>query len=432
MQDGPLVNRGRSGLAVASWSPSTRVELGCYGDGSMSAGARARLGACLAACSLLATACLKTLDESRIDQTGGSGGAAGSGGGGGSGGAGGGTGASGGAGGGGGSGGSGGSAGYVAYDPVKFPVQKLWSGTPPLVLGVDETDVYHSRADSADAPLIRVSVAGGTPETLPPVLEKSRAIVAPSTSSFLFVVGGRNTGDSASLVRTTKAGGAKEEITIPSQSLLGARGLYAATDGFAYVTFDTDATHSVGLARFGLASGVQTGTPLFNGTNTDAETGGAVVASGACVYWITGGAIWVMPTGGGTRASALLTPVTDAMGLAADAANFYFTRGEGSVWSRALSGASCDGAGSAEKQLASGFKSIGPLIRFKSSPHIAWAARGDESQGYDGGGVFVVAAGGGVVTQIAPQESGPSALADAPYDVVFATSTGELRKVPKP
>lgn len=396
----------------------------------MSAPSRARAGAWIVACALVSTGCLKSLDESLLDQTGGSsgGGSSGSGGsadGGGSGG----TAATGGAGG---AAGSGGGAGYVPYDSSKFPVQKLWAGKPGIVLGVDETDIYHSLFDAVDAPLDRVGVAGGAPATLPPLLEKPRAIAAPATSPFLFVVGGRNSGDGGSMIRTTKAGGAKEEISVPGQTLLGARGIYAATDGFAYVTFDTDATHAVGLARFGLASGVANGAALFTGTGTAAEVGGAVVASGSCVYWISSGAIWVMPTGGGSRASALSTAVTDAVGLAADAANFYFTRGDGSVWSRPLSGSACDGAGGAEKQLASGFTNIGGLIRFKSGPTIAWSARGDEAQGYEGGGVFVVSAGGGTVTQIAPKESGPTALADAPYDVVFATSTGELRKVKKP
>ncbi|MBK7584250.1 MAG: hypothetical protein IPI67_29115 [Myxococcales bacterium] len=384
--------------------------------------------------ALAATGCLKSLDEARIDEKkdgsagggvagGGAGGASGSGGTSATGGSGG-TGAT------GGSGGAGGSAGTVPYDPTKFPVTKLWAGTAPIVFGVDETDVFHSVAGVASSALTRTPVAGGTPETLPPTLEKPGAIAVPSTSTFLFAVGGRNSGAGGSLVRTTKAGGVKDEITIPSASLLAARGLYVATDGFAYVTFDTDATHSVGVARFGLASGVQTGTAIFTGTGS--ETGGAVVASGSCVYFVASGGIWVMPTGGGSRKSALSNAVTDAIGLAADAANFYFTRGDGSVWARTLSGTTCDGTGSAEKQLASGFVNIGPIIRFKSAPLVAWTARGDDAQGFEGGGVFIVSPGGGAVTQIGPKESGPESLADGPYDVVFSTSTGELRKVPKP
>lgn len=360
-----------------------------------------------------------------MDQTGGSGGGGGAGGGGGGSGSGGTP-----SGGSGGVAGSGGSAGYVAYDPAKYPVTKLWAGTPPIVMAADETDVYLATGDAADTALRRVPIAGGADQALPPLLEKPRALSAPSTSAFVFVVGGKNTGPEGSVVRTTKAGGTKDAIVITGQTPLGARGVFAATDGFAYATFDTDATHAAGLARFGLGSGVANATALF--TATDSETSGAVVASGACVYWVSAGNIWVMPTGGGTRASALDAPVTDAVGLTADAANFYYTRGDGSVWVRPLSSSACDGKGAAPKQLAAGFSNIGPLIRFKSSATVAWAARGDETQGYAGGGVFTVAAGGGTPTQIAPKESGPTAVADSPYDVVFATSTGELRKVPKP
>ncbi len=385
----------------------------------------------MAVAAFAAAGCLKTLDESLIDQTGGGGGGGGAGGSGGVGGTGGGSGGGGGtSGGGGGAAGGGGSAGYVGYDPQKFPVTKLWAGTPPIVLSADETDVYFTIGDLADSPLRKLPIAGGPAQDLTPLLERPRALVAPSTSSYVFVAGGRNSGVQGSLVRTAKAGGAKDEISITGKSPLGARGLFAATDGFAYVTFDASTSNVVGLARFGLSAGVQAGAAIFS--VTEGETGGAVVASGACVYWISNGALWVMPTGGGTRESALSAPISDAAGLAADAANFYYTRSEGSVWSRSLSGTACDGIGAAEKQLASGFTKIGPVIRFKSSPTIAWSAIGDETQSYAGGGVFTVAAGGGVVTQIAPKESGPSALADSPYDVVYATSTGELRKVPKP
>jgi len=380
----------------------------------------------VAALVFATSGCLKTLDESRMDQTGGAGTTGGAGGAGASGGG------SGGAptGGSGGSSGSGGSAGYVAYDPTKYPVTKLWAGKPPIVMAADETDVYLATGDEADAALRRVPIAGGADQALPPLLEKPRAMSAPSTSAFVFVVGGKNTGSDGSVVRTTKAGGPKDAIAIAGQTPLGGRAVFAATDGFAYVTFDTDATHPVGLARFGLGSGVANATALY--TASGAETSGAVVASGACVYWVSAGDIWVMPTGGGARVGALDAPVTDAVGLTADAANFYYTRGDGSVWARALSGSGCDGKGAAPKQLAAGFSNIGPVIRFKSSATVAWAARGDETQGYAGGGVFSMPAGGGTPTQIAPKESGPTAVADSPYDVVFATSTGELRKVPKP
>jgi len=385
--------------------------------------------------ALCASGCLKTLDESLIDATGGtgpSGGGAGAGGGG-TGGVGGVSGAGGTTGGAGGAGGStGGGAGYQPYDPVKFPVQLLATGTAPVMLGADATDAYYAKAGAVDAPLYKVALAGGTPATLPPLLEKPSGLAAPTNSTFLFVVGGRNTGAAASLVRTAKAGSAKEEISIAGQSPLAARNISVATDGFAYVTFDVDPTHGVALARFGLSGGVSNATLLFDGATSVAEAGGAVVASSACVYWITGGAVWVMPSSGGVRASALQSAVTDAIGLAADAANFYITRGDGSVWSRPLSGAACDGAGGPEKKLAAGFANIGPLIRFKSSSHIAWTARGDEAQGNAGGGVFMAPAGGGTVTQMAPGGGGPAALADAPTAVVFATGSGELRSVKKP
>jgi len=345
----------------------------------------------------------------------------------------GGTGATGGAGGTGATGGaagSGGSAGYVPYDSQKFPVTKLATSKAPVLLSADETDVYYTVEDEVDAPLTASPVAGGAPSTLPPTLEKPRGLAAAGTSQFVFIVGGRNTGSDGSLVRTAKAGGVKEEITVTGQTFGVASGIFVATDGFAYVSFATDSTNTVALARFVLGPNVSAATALL--TATSAETGGEVVASGSCVYWISNGDISVLPTGGGERKPALATPVTDAVGLAADAVNFYYTRADGTVWQRKLSNTTCDGNPTVEQQVASGFVGMGKLIRFRNAPIIAWAATGNAAANYDGGGVFIRSVSGGAVTQIAPKDSGPAAIGDAAYDVVFATTTGEIRKVPKP
>lgn len=379
----------------------------------------------LGALALWVAGCLKSLDESKLDATGGSGAV----GGGGTGGNTGGTSASGGASGSG-AGGAGGTSPFVPYDPAKFPVTKLADATPPVVLTVDDTHVYHSIQDVADAPLTRTPLSGGASEPLVTTLEKPRALAIATGSDFLLAVGGKNTGGGGSLVRFPKGGGTKEEISVPGENLLAARAIYAATDGFAYVTFDTDASHKVELARFGVTAGIQTATPLSSTTSTDVA--GPVVASGDCAYFIADGGVWVVPVGGGNAKNALVVAVHDAVGLSADAVNLYYTRAEGSVWVRTLSGSACDGAGPLEKELSKGFQKLGPIVRFKTAPMLAFAALGDESAANAGGGVFVIAPAGGGVTQIAPGDGGPASLHDAPGAVVYATKSGEIRKVPKP
>jgi hypothetical protein len=370
--------------------------------------------------TIVAPGCLKTLDESRLEQVdAGTDGGGTDAGGTGSGGASGGT------------GGTGGDAGgIVPYDPAKFPVTKITTATAPVILATDDTDVYHSTDNAVDAPLDHTPIAGGAPAPLVTV-ERPHALSAPTISNFVFAVGGQNAGDGGTLTRTPKVGGPVEPITIASASMGPARGFYAATDGFAYVTFLADAqNHTPALARFGLGPGVASASVLYS-ASTD-ESGGPLVASGNCVYWVSSGGLFTLPTGGGAdRASALASQVTDAVGITADAVSIYYTRGDGSVWSRKLS-LSCDGSGDPETELTSGFTNIGNVIRFRSAPIIAWSTRGNDSANYSGGGIFMMPVSGGAVTQIAPQDLGPAALADAPFDVIFAVATGEIRKVPKP
>jgi hypothetical protein len=386
---------------------------------------RHRICACaLLTAALAATGCLKKLDESLLDRTDAGTDAGGADGGGGTGGTGG-TGAA------GGTGATGGDAGtIVPYDPAKFPVTKITTTTAPVLLATDDTDVYHSVDNMIDAPLDHTPISGGAPTTLVTV-ERPHALSSPSTSSFVFVTGGQNNGDGGTLIRTAKVGGAVEPITISSASMGPGAGLYAATDGFAYVTFKADAAlHTPALARFGLGAGVTTASVLY--TALGDESGGPVVATGNCVYWVSNGDVYTIPTGGAAdRAEALATPVTDALGLTADAVNIYYTRADGSVWARKLSLA-CDGTGAPEALLAQGFVGIGDLIRFRSAPTIAWVANGNDQANYAGGGIFMMPVSGGQVTQIAPADSGPQAIADAPFDVIFAVTTGEIRKIPKP
>jgi hypothetical protein len=79
--------------------------------------------------------------------------------------------------------------------------------------------------------------------------------------------------------------------------------------------------------------------------------------------------------------------------------------------------------------LASGFDTIGDVIAFDDK--IAWTAMGDLANGYAGGGVFMMPAAGGTITQIAPSNPGPVDIDQSPTHVVYATDKGTVHRVPK-
>lgn len=398
---------------------------------------------------LSAVGCFKSLDESRIEATGGVG-AAGSGGtsatggvgaaggttgGGGSGG----TSAGGGgadsgadAGGTSGGGGSGGGSpdasdasdggGIIAYDPKKYPVTNLGSGPAPVIIGADDSSVFRTTKNAIDSVVVSQPTAGGSGTTLPS-MERPQALGV--GAGYLFVAGGRNTTTEGSINRVPKAGGLKEAIGLGSPIGL-AVGLHVAADGFVYVSVNAVNPNDVGLLRFPVTS--TTAQSLYTST-AGGETSGDVVMQSGCVYWISNGAIWVATTSGGSRASALTTAVSDAVGLTADPKSFYFTRANGSVWRRALSSSACDGAGPAEVELSAGFLTLGDLINYDGK--LAFTALGDKAQNYAGGGVFMLPTGGGAVTQIAPSDLGPIDIEPSGAFVVYATDLGPVRKLLK-
>ena len=390
--------------------------------------------------AIISAGCLKSLDESLLE-TGDAGHDAGGKDGGGTGGTGakdGGTGATGGTGGadgggtdGGGTGGADADAGgIVAYDPTKFPVTVLTTATAPVVMATDDTDVFYTIDDGDAAPLSSVPLTGGAGTTLLN-LDHPHALVAPPLSAFVFAAGGHDSTSGGTLIRTAKVSASAETITTVTGSMGPGVGIYASTDGFGYVTFQADPSlHKPALARFNLSAGVASAPVLYNAA-TD-ESGGRVVTVAGCACWISSGHIFTIPSGGAQdRSSALQNQVSDAVGITADAWNIYYTLAGGSVWFRAVSSA-CDGSGPAEKQLAQGFTGLSDVIAFGAAPIIAWAAQGNQSAGFAGGGLYMMPSSGGQITQIAPKDSGPTTLIDAPLDVVYAVTTGEIRKVPKP
>src|SRR5690606_4904109 len=109
----------------------------------------------------------------------------------------------------------------------------------------------------------------------------------------------------------------------------------------------------IAVLRYQAAQPSPTIEPLY--TSEGNESGGDVVVGGACVYWISNGAIWVTSaTSGGARASALNTPISDAIGLAADDDNLYYTRSDGQrgeIWKKPLPSSGCTGGGAAEQRV---------------------------------------------------------------------------------
>lgn len=402
----------------------------------------------LLAFALATGGCLKTLDESLIDQqrdagSGGAGGSAGTAGSGGTAGTGGASGASGmgGSSGGGGSSGSGGMAGgagdagsdapvitRVPYDSGTHPVTNV-SGTVqlPAVLSADADNVFRTRSGANAVTVLQTAVANGasTPLTAD-TFDQVGALASPQVSAFVYVAGGLPTTDEGRVSRVPKSGGATSDITLPA-STPRATGITAASDGNAYFTTRALTTGAPALLKASLAAGTVTAETLYSSAGN--EVGGDLTAVAGCVYWISNGRVYVVGTGGGGRADALTNQITDAVGLASDDDNFYVTRGNGEVWQRPLTGAGCDGSGAVETLVDSGYAGIGDVIAYDSK--IAWIAKGDEGNGFDGGGVFETTPGSNIITQIAPADGGPEKLVASATAIVFSTSDGRLRRVPR-
>jgi hypothetical protein len=360
--------------------------------------------------------CFKSLDESLLDQkdggNSGNGGSSGDGGPGGTGGA----------------GDSGADAQVVIpYDAAKYPVSNLALGTPPVIITADDSNVFRTTQNMADATLVAQPIAATSGTQLPNPLERPQAMTTPPSSTWVYVAGGSNLTPAGSLVRVAKIGGAVEPISTGAINIELAVGISAGNDGFGYVSLKGVAAGTPLLMRFPLAN-TAPATALFTSEDPN-ESGGDVAAEANCAYWISNGTIWVTSASGGDRKPATQSAVTDAIGLTTDSTSFYFTRGgDGSVWKRELSAGSCDGSGAAETMLAAGFPGIGDVVRYDQS--VAWVAKGEGPE-YTGGGVFTMLAAGGEITQIAPHDQGPVDIDQGLSEIVFSTSEGGVRKVPK-
>jgi hypothetical protein len=404
-----------------------------------------RTGLLLGLPGLIWAGCLKTLDESLMNEadSGSDGAFGGSGnGGGGSGG----IGASGGLGGGG-SGGTGGDAapdsppdsGPVAkffdYDSSKHPVTNIANAQTQQIIASDDTHVFRTAYDGTNTQLSSHPLTAGSGTTVATGLQRPQAMVAPSGSLFVFVAAGSDTTEAGSMLRVPKTPGGIQNINSPSP-IERAVGIYASADGFAYVSAKAITQGAVALLRFSLSGGVSTADPLYTSTEGN-ESGGDIVASGGCVYWISNGGVWIVPSSGGTKNPALATQVNDAVGISADAANFYYTRANGEVWQRGLSSAGCSGGGTPEKRIAWGFGEIGDVITYDGT--VAWTA----GIGPKGAGIFTTPVGGIDITQIAPavDNDKPIDIDQSQDYVVYATAkppvgdaatgTYGVRRVPK-
>jgi hypothetical protein len=258
-------------------------------------------------------------------------------------------------------------------------------------------------------------------------LPRPQAMAAPPGSLFVYIAAGNATTDDGAILRVPKIGGTVENISLPAV-IERAVGIYAAADGFAYVSAKAIVAGKVSLLRFPLGGGSQSADALYTSTSGN-ESGGDVVAVAGCVYYISNGAVWVVTAAGGQRNDALSNQIGDAVGITADAANFYYTRTNGEVWQRALSGAGCSGAGAPEQRIASGFDGIGDVITYDGT--VAWTATGDTANGFDGGGIFTTPVGGIDITQIGPATNGPNDIDQSATDVVFATTMGTIHRLPK-
>lgn len=388
-----------------------------------------------------APGCLKTLDESLIGQHNGSdGGGSGGSSGGGAGGVGGGSGGA--QTDGGGTGGTAGDAaadaphdsrpeaGFTPYDKTKHPVTNLLGGNARRVIAVDDKTVFVANAGNAQSSLSSVPIAGGTVTTVTTdTLSQPHAMIAPANSLFVFYVGETKTGGGVIGRFLKKAAGSNNEQSITvSTGFERAVSIFAGSDNYGYVSAKASGVNSPRVLDFSMAGGISTADPLLVAVSGN-ESGGPITMSQGCLYWISNGGIWTMPKAGGKASAALASQISDAVDIASDASNIYFTRSNGEVWQSPLSGSACDGSGAAEKAIAWGYQNIGHVVVYATT--VAWGALGNATNSFAGGGIFTTAIGGYDVEQIAPPDKGVDDIAVGPTDVVFSTQDGAVHKVPK-
>lgn len=336
-------------------------------------------------------------------------------------------------------GGAGGGPGgaIVPYDAQLHPVRDLFRAYDlPIAIAADNVTVFHAKRGGAAGVISATPLDGSA--TMPITgtdVNRPMALAAPAVSLNVFYVGGSS--GIGELGRYLKAPGGDPNPRVPIDAGSGASAIEQAvaiaigTDGYAYVSARAIAPNHPTVLRFQLQASGDTADTLYT-TQTGNDSGGPITASKGCVYFISSGDIFVIPSEGALfRKPALATPITDAIGLASDQANLYFTRARGEVWQRKLSPSpACDNSGPAEKLLATGFTGIGAVIAYEPST-VAWSAKGDPSKSFAGGGVFTTPADGYTVTQLAPETDGVEQLADAGSYVAYATANGYLRRVTK-
>ncbi len=325
-------------------------------------------------------------------------------------------------------------AGFTAYDKSQHPVTNLAGGTGRRIVAVDNTTVFVTDYSStyAKATLSSIPLAGGQATIVTSAnLSAPQAMVAPSSSLYIYYAGATQT-DNGVLGRFLKdpGGSANPEQPITTSTGFGRTvGIVAGNDTYAYVSTRAPVSGAPLVLRFSLAGGVSQAQVL---TVADAnnQTGGPITMSHGCVYFINNGGVWVLPTAGGSKASpALAKQITDAVDITSDSSNIYYTRSNGEVWQNPLSGKACDGSNAAEQFIAWGYTQIGRIAVYDST--VVWAAAGDASNNFDGGGIFTTPIGGYDVVQIAPQDNGVDDIAVGPNEIVYSTSNGVIRKVKK-
>ena len=197
-------------------------------------------------------------------------------------------------------------------------------------------------------------------------------------------------------------------------------GLSASAQSFAFATAMASGPGKAVLLRIPFAAG-GVADVLFESTKP--ESGGDLVETGGCVYFISENNIWILPSStsatGRTPFSALKTDVNDAVGITADANSFYYTRANGQIWRRKLSPPACDGnSGEDEQLIVEGFSDLTDIVVLDGK--LVWRAR-DYVQG-SGAGIFMYSLGGTTITQIAPADGYPDSLAYNSTLLLFTTN----------
>lgn len=338
---------------------------------------------------------------------------------------------------------------FTPWDSSQHPLTALYCESPAaaLVIAADDKNVYHiPRGVKASDPNDVLAATPLSSSSNPFQIDQGdipapQAMAAPKGSLFIYVAAGAAGGaDVGSMLRAARSAssGVSAISSTPIELAVGIFADSELSDPYAYVSSQALASGlTPAVLRFGLAASVNSATTLYS-SRAGSETGGPITVSGGCVYWVSSGAIWTVPTttaNSDQRKSALAKQVSDAVGLASDANNIYYTRANGEVWQKTLT-ASCDGStGTPEKLIARGYTSIGGVIAYNGT--VAWAARGDATKNYQGGGIFTTPAGGYDVTQIAPNTDQSQhtisidQITSNSSDVVYSSDAGCIFMVPQ-